>query len=253
MQIPIRLYRQHDMDLIRMYMNKSLRFTAEMKNAIISYANGKPYSIQITDSPPDYRGYLKISIMVHVSIDEKKYPEVTALFDKIKKGQRGSFIKALTRRCMTVIPLSTFFVGDGIIMSIEEAIKLEENGFVVEGNSLLVNKDYYLTKIAKAKKIKALKDAIKNSTQITQETSQLNFTISAQNSPPLEQKPNADDKEKESDNDSIYSPVDMYVPDDNIPSTEEIAELNPFSEPVSNDSENGESSNAIALFGKLAH
>ena len=55
MQISIRLYRQHDMDLIRMYMNKSFKFTSEMKNALISFANNTPYQI-ITpnDTLPEY-------------------------------------------------------------------------------------------------------------------------------------------------------------------------------------------------------
>ena len=121
MQVTIRLYRQHDMDLIRMYMNKAIRFTEEVKRALIAYANGKIYTISITDSTPSFQGYLKTSILMHVSIDAKKNPEVITLFSRIKPGQRNAFIKTVTRRSMSELPLSAYFAGDGIIMSRSEA------------------------------------------------------------------------------------------------------------------------------------
>ena len=141
MQISIRLYRQHDMDLIRMYMNKSFKFTSEMKNALISFANNTPYQI-ITpnDTLPEYQGYLKTSIMLNIGINEKKNPEVIVLLRKIKNGQRNAFIKTVMRSSMDKLPVSAYFIGDGIIMSKETALSMEEKGETVEGNSALVNK-----------------------------------------------------------------------------------------------------------------
>lgn len=221
MQIPVRLYRQHDMDLIRVYMNKSLRLTAEMRNSLIAYANGKTYSIPFSDSPPEYRGYLKTSILVHILVDEDKHPEIISMFNKLKRGQRCAFIKTLTRRCMTELPLSTYFSGDGIIMSKREAAYLEERGAKIEGNSLLVNEVTPKASKEIQKRYQGSKDKV-------------NHTLT-----PLHN--------QESKPETLVSP---YIPDD-VPYVNELTS--------SIEQNNGEvekedgAENAFALFGKLAH
>lgn len=253
MQIPIRLYRQHDMDLIRMYMNKTIRFTAEIKNAIIAYANDKPYRIQITDSPPEYKGYLKTSIMVHISIDEKKHPEVLTLFNKLKKGQRCAFIKTLTRRYMTELPLSTYFNGDGIIMSKAVALKLEENGYTVEGNSLLVNKDIPQKQTVKTPENDPAKAEKKTKPiPIEKETTKPTIVANTKGNDLLN--PSAINVvETQSDDEPMFDPNDMYIPDDHVPYEHELMQEIPFAEAEDDDSKDGATSGAFDLFGKLAH
>lgn len=242
------------MDLIRMYMNKSIRFTAEMRNAIIAYANNKPYSIQITDSTPEYKGYLKTSIMVHVSIDEKKHPEVLDLFSKLKRGQRCAFIKTLTRRYMTELPLSIYFSGDGIIMSKAAAIKLEEEGFVVEGNSLLVNKNIPKDQPANLHENEPEKAEKKADVTPAKEDARQTSPVADINSDDsLNPFTTIDANTQVSDNEPMFNPNDMYIPDDNIPHVNELTKEEPFNGLENSDSENGNSSNTFALFGKLAH
>lgn len=270
MQIPVRLYRQHDMDLLRVYMNKSIRLTVEMRNALIAYANNKPYSIYVVDSPPDYKGYLKPSIMIHVSIDDKKHPEVISLLEKLKKGQRCAFIKTLTRRYMTELPLSAYFKGDGIIMSKEVALMLEEKGYEVEGNNLLINQSTLQqssSNLSENQSNHLHKDMVD-----TKPNNNLNITvgksekqIKPENNPPRNNllNPLNISMDSETNNKPDNYADDVYASSDNILYVERSIDPDLPGEHNNNNLENtyegddstgnDDSTNAFALFGKLAH
>lgn len=242
------------MDLIRMYMNKAFRFTTEMRNAVIAYANNQPYSIQIIDSPSDYKGYLKTSIMVHVSIDEKKHPEVMELFGKLKKGQRCAFIKTITRRCMTELPLSTYFAGDGIIMSKEAARKLEEAGTIVEGNNQLVNK-IVTTKPEQNKKNETVKkqNLSQDDTYVPTYDNKEHGNNKANAQPTLNPltAPDGQHKVVQAVSNDTYIPDDIPYAEDIVKDTLSTGSSTDFKPDVSDDEENDAPN--FALFSKLAH
>lgn len=113
-----RLHRQHDMDLIALYRNKDFNFTKELKAILIAYANNYPYT------PPPFEdefteGYVGCSITFHISLSPKKAEEkkVLDLLNDIKYGYGNSFIKALFRSYMPLLPLSAFSKNNGFVTS----------------------------------------------------------------------------------------------------------------------------------------
>lgn len=113
-----RLHRQHDMDLIVLYRNKNWGFTRELKKALIAYANDLPYT------PPPFEdtltaGYVDTSITFHISLSptDEKQKRVLNLLDDIRYGYGNSFVKALFRSYLPVLPLSAFSKNNGIVTS----------------------------------------------------------------------------------------------------------------------------------------
>lgn len=117
MQVTIRLYRQHDMDLIHMYRQDSFRFASEMKKVLISYVNGQIYSPVIPEGEPS-GGYIPKYHQTHFLLNDKdpKQKEAIDLLYSLKKGMRNSFLKALFRSCLSYLPLDSFVDGDGMVM-----------------------------------------------------------------------------------------------------------------------------------------
>lgn len=113
-----RLHRQHDMDLIALYRSEDFNFTKELKKALIAYANDLPYT------PPPFEdtltaGYVGTSITFHISLSptDEKQKRVLDLLDDIRYGYGNSFVKALFRSYLPVLPLSAFSKNNGIVTS----------------------------------------------------------------------------------------------------------------------------------------
>ena len=113
-----RLHRQHDMDLIVLYRDKNFNFTRELKKALIAYANDLPYT------PPPFEdtltaGYVGTSVTFHISLSptDEKQKRVLDLLSDIRYGYGNSFVKALFRSYLPVLPLSAFSKNNGIVTS----------------------------------------------------------------------------------------------------------------------------------------
>ena len=117
MQVTIRLYRQHDMDLIHIYRLDGFRFANEMKKVLVSYANGTIYTPDFPETIPE-SGYVPKYHQTHFLLNDKdpKQKEAIDLLLHLKKGLRNSFLKALFRSCLAYLPLESFLDGDGMIM-----------------------------------------------------------------------------------------------------------------------------------------
>ncbi len=126
MQITVRLYRQHDMDLIGLYLTPGFKFTTEMKNALIAHVKGNDYRISAPTTPSGYKGYLKRSIMVHLSIDRNDYHDVYKVLEALKDGQRNAYIKTIMRMSIDRMPLFSYMSGDGITMNRSTAEDVNE-------------------------------------------------------------------------------------------------------------------------------
>lgn len=130
MKVSVRLYRQHDMDLIRVYLGCRGKFTVYLRESLRAFCRRYNYSIPAQDVATDYSGYLPTIINMHVTLDDNQDADIIRLFDNIKNKQRNAFIKAVARRSLATIPLSIYFKGDGIVMSRASALleDLEDAG-----------------------------------------------------------------------------------------------------------------------------
>ena len=121
MQITIRLYRQHDLDLAGLYKTEGFRFQHEMKRVLVSYATGEPYTVNCPAGCVP-AGYVPKIMPMRVNLNPQK-PEERAVIDmlhSIKKGMRNSFLKALFRSRLNRIPLQSYGMGDGLILSMDD-------------------------------------------------------------------------------------------------------------------------------------
>ena len=124
MQKTIRLHRQHDMDLISLYRIEGFRFPFEMKQALRACATGKTYRIRVPKQ--EYkRGYVKRSILLHISLHEGVDDDIIQMLRNVKQGQCNSFMKAVFRNCLDYIPFQAYGKGSGFSMSLEEAQREE--------------------------------------------------------------------------------------------------------------------------------
>ena len=120
--VTIRLYRQHDMDLISLYMNDAFDFAKEMKNAVAAMVANKPYTIEV----PEYKAeriYLRRMYLVHIYLHTED-AEIRKKLNEIRVGQICSFFKAAMRACLSSFPYGAYFGGDGFTMSKAEETKL---------------------------------------------------------------------------------------------------------------------------------
>lgn len=95
MKVMIRLYRQHDLDLIGLYYNPEFAFRKALKETLINYVRGQYYRIDIPHIGLD--GSVKKQIPLHIILDEKSEADVIEWLKNTTKGQRNSMIKNLFR------------------------------------------------------------------------------------------------------------------------------------------------------------
>lgn len=122
-KITIRIHRQHDMDLMSIYRNKSYHIAKEIKKALIAYANDAVYVPPEVDINNEIDGYVPTSAIVHITLSEKKDDERKALelLSHIKYGYRCSFIKAVFRSFLPYLPLLAYSDDSGFVMAKRKA------------------------------------------------------------------------------------------------------------------------------------
>lgn len=134
MVVSIRIYRQHDMDLVTLACDKDFCLGREMKRVLLSAANETAF---VPKEIPDIsftEGYVPRLIRVQFSLNPKNPKEAKAfqLLSKIKRGYRCSFLKALFRNQYLTLPLSEYFVTSGFVLRKEQK-SLTKDDLVSEG------------------------------------------------------------------------------------------------------------------------
>ena len=119
MRITLRLYRQHDLDLVALYRHKGFYFSKAVKQMIVAYANGSEYTPPEIDPGDISSGLVATSVTYHITLDENDPQEAAAidLLKDIKYGYRNSFIKALVRTYMGVLPLHAYSQSNSMSVS----------------------------------------------------------------------------------------------------------------------------------------
>ena len=119
MIVTVRVYRQHDMDLMTLAFDKSFHLGREMKRALVAVANKESYNGTTRDYlGTDTSGYVPKSIREQISLNPADPREKRAidLLSEIKHGYRCSFIKALFRQSVLFTPLVGYTVSSNFAM-----------------------------------------------------------------------------------------------------------------------------------------
>lgn len=97
MMVTLRLYRQHDLDLITLYRHPSFSLPAAIKRSLIAYVRKEQLTIKQPE--PFKLGDEKISktVQMHIQLDEKNDADVIKWIKSTKEGYRNSVLKNIIR------------------------------------------------------------------------------------------------------------------------------------------------------------
>ena len=114
----VRLYRQHDMDLITLFYNDSIHLCKLMKKVLVNYTNGDEVPAMEFDEPASTEGYIPKCIRMHIRLNENNVREKAAidLLQSMKSGYRCSFLKALFRNSCAYLPMIGYTSGSAFLM-----------------------------------------------------------------------------------------------------------------------------------------
>jgi hypothetical protein len=110
MIVALRIYRQHDLDLVTLACDKDFRFNRELKRVLIANANGTAYVPKPMPDIFDTEGYVPRVLRVQFSLSPDKPDEANAiaLLMDIKTGYRCSFLKAIFRNEYLDLPVEAY-------------------------------------------------------------------------------------------------------------------------------------------------
>ena len=107
MILVVRLYRQHDMDLLTLFFNKEIHLCRLMKRTLVNYINDENIALYDFEDPSVTEGYVPKCVRLHIHLNEKNERErkVCEFLKELKSGYRCSFVKALFRNSCTYLPM----------------------------------------------------------------------------------------------------------------------------------------------------
>ena len=99
-RIPIRLYRQHDMDLIVLYLNKDFGFNKALRRALHCY--GKEPFLFMSPNLEEFgkEREIKYAYRMELKLNEEKDADIIELLNRVKPLYRNAFIKSVMRGSM---------------------------------------------------------------------------------------------------------------------------------------------------------
>lgn len=128
MQVTVRLYRQHDMDLVGLYRTKDFKFQMHMKNALRAYAQNKTYRIEHPGDEDIRKGYVPKIVQIHIYLNPGKDGDSISMLKTIRTGYRGAFLKALFRKYLNDEFLDAYKDRKDLIFNAEEdSLEPKEN------------------------------------------------------------------------------------------------------------------------------
>lgn len=95
MKVMIRLYRQHDLDLIGLWLSPTFDLKEAMYNVLCDYVRGSYYHVGVSMAKPE--SSLRNRYSLHITLDEERDADVIAWLQNTVKGQRNSMLKNLFR------------------------------------------------------------------------------------------------------------------------------------------------------------
>lgn len=99
-KIKIKLYRQHDMDLLLLYKNKEFGFAKAVKRALHAYAAKEPYFFIPPETTDVHLYEFKKSYYTNIYLDEEKDADIIEFLKNVKKLYRNATVKSILRGAM---------------------------------------------------------------------------------------------------------------------------------------------------------
>ncbi len=149
MMVTLRLYRQHDLDLIALYRHPNFSLPAAMKTALCAYVRDESFFIK---QPMPYAiGNEKISkiIQMHIQLSNTSDKDVIDWIKNIKEGYRNSVLKNIIRAYMlggTIYPYAlnqdisiakTNKISQLLEENVSEIIEIKGRGYTKSQNNTL--------------------------------------------------------------------------------------------------------------------
>lgn len=112
----MRLYRQHDLDLIYLYKHPDFSLQSAVKSAIAAISNNKqtPF-IEIPPNEPQSNLTLPKQVQFHVYLSEKDDADMIKWILNITKGYRNSVLKNLIRHYVSQPALTPFLINTSLL------------------------------------------------------------------------------------------------------------------------------------------
>jgi hypothetical protein len=120
MKVMLRLYRQHDLDLLYLHKSKEFSMQKNVKLALRAYINGQQLTITVPDVAVT-KTLPRLS-QFHIFLSEKEDADIIEWLEKVSKGYRNSLIKNILRHYMSDIMVNPYFEIDATISTKPKAI-----------------------------------------------------------------------------------------------------------------------------------
>ena len=96
MKVMLRIYRQHDMDLVGLHLHSSFMLGRAFKQALIAYVRGEIFKIDIPE-PEELPNEIRHSYQIQIFLDDEKDKDIIDWIKTTNSGQRNSLIKNIFR------------------------------------------------------------------------------------------------------------------------------------------------------------
>ena len=116
----MRLYRQHDMDLVGLYKTEGFKFQKQVKAALKAYVRNETYKIEQPKNPVIKKGYVAKVTLLHIYLDNKEDADVINTLNTIRVGYKNAFLKAIVRKYLDYEPLDAYKNRNDLIFNMEE-------------------------------------------------------------------------------------------------------------------------------------
>lgn len=123
MIITIRLYRQHDLDLIGLYLKYKNKFSSLIREALVSYVGNNEFEIEV---PKDFRLNSKLEKIYRINIHlGEKNEDAIKWLGNIKPGYRNAMLKNIMRSYLKE-PNTYIYIRNTVPIAKETAMKYNE-------------------------------------------------------------------------------------------------------------------------------
>lgn len=118
LKVMLRIYRQHDMDLVGLHLHSSFMLGRAIKQALMAYVRGEVFKID-TPTEEELPNEIRRVYQIQIFLDDVKDKDVIDWLKTTNPGQRNSLIKNIFRS----YAFSLYVKGYG---NIKEELYVEE-------------------------------------------------------------------------------------------------------------------------------
>ena len=120
MMITVRLYRQHDLDLIALYRHPSFSLPAAIKKALIAYVRQEQLIIKQPEPYEVSKEKISKIVQMHINLNETYDKDIIDWIKNTKEGYRNSVLKNMIRGYIAGPCIYTYQKGDNAISEATE-------------------------------------------------------------------------------------------------------------------------------------